>query len=287
MTVVGSNWSLEVDLQVVTYVSVSFLALLIYDWIICLDREVHRIWWSKWSLVKVLYLYARYSPFLSMIISVEERISSICNLWTFTTIYAGFGIGVADLILMLRTYSLYNKSRRVLAIFGLTWLTIAAVCTWAITRFTNTFAVDQSASSCFLSKESGVVFICYISLLASETVVTLLTVWKTFNSYRKSGFQLGQVMSMVYCEGLFFYFLIIPFTIANVAVLFAAPSGLYALLDTPLTVMHSVLCCRLVLHVREVSDYNTDLKDEEDLLPAFVVTVIEPYMSSEVPRYYV
>jgi len=285
--------NLEVELQVVTYVTVAFLALLVYDWIISLDREVSRIWRSDWSLVKVLYLYTRYAPLSVMTIAAEERITDTCSLMTFTTIFAGWGIGVANLILMLRTYSIYNKSRKILGIFGLSWILIAIACTIAILRFTKSFDVTvvpvglRPPFSCFLSGESKIGLICYLALLGGESVITMLTVWKTFDSYRESGFHFSQVVSMMYCEGLFYYFSVIPFTIANVAVLLTVPPGLLLLLDSPLTVMHSILCCRLVLHIREVSGYDKDDEDE-DILPVFIITdVIEPYMSSKVQQYYV
>jgi len=291
----NSDVRLEVDLQVVIYVTISFIALLIYDWIISLNREVSRIWRSKWTLVKVLYLYTRYSPLVSLSISMEERLSSTCNLMTFTTIFAGFGIGMADLILILRTYSIYNKSRKILAFFGLSFIIITAVSFWAISHSTDFFSDQEkslnTSSSCLLANErSSFGLICYIALLSGESVITLLTVWKTFDSYRQSGFHLSQVASMIYCEGLFYYFMILPLTIANVTVILAAPEGLLSLLDSPLTAMHSILCCKLVLHVREVSEYDTDENDDDDgeLLPTFIITeVIEPYRLTKVPRYYV
>ncbi|KAJ3991223.1 hypothetical protein F5050DRAFT_1261272 [Lentinula boryana] len=94
---------------------------------------------------------------------------------------------------------------------------------------------------------------------------------------------------MIYCEGLFYYFMILPITIANMAVFLLAPAGLLSLLDSPLTVMHSILCCRLVLHVREVSEHNPeDVEDEDDLLPTFIIEeAIEPYKYKRVQQYYV
>ncbi|KAJ4471950.1 hypothetical protein J3R30DRAFT_3522222 [Lentinula aciculospora] len=281
---------LEGELQIVAYVTVSFLALLIYDWFISLAQEVIRVWHSRWSVIKVLYLYTRYAPFVVLAIATQERTSSTCNYMTFTTIFAAVTIGISDLILMLRTYSIYNKSRTILFIFGLSWMVISAVCIWAMIQFTNSFSTDEGdeSLSCFLSKESKVVLICYFALLGGECVITLLTFWKTFDSYCRCGFHLGQVVSMIYCEGLFYYFMILPLTIANVTVLLLGPAGFLALLDSPLTVMHSILCCRLVLHVREVSERNTDDEDEDDLLPTFVIVeAIEPYMSKQLQQYYV
>ncbi|KAJ3934648.1 MAG: hypothetical protein NXY57DRAFT_646304 [Lentinula lateritia] len=118
-------------------------------------------------------------------------------------LFAGFTIGISELILMLRTYSIYNKSRRVLAIFGLSWVVISAACVWAVIRFTASIPASEgtgSSSSCVLPSESNVVLVCYISLLAGEWVVTLLTIWKTFDLYHKSGFHISQVTSIHHCE---------------------------------------------------------------------------------------
>jgi len=291
---VSNPIEVDVDLQLVTYVTISFFTLMAYDCIISLGREVTRIWYSRWSLVKVLYLYARYAPFISMSIAVQERLSSTCRFMTFTTVFAGATIGVTDLILMLRTYSIYNKSRKILAVFVLSWLIISGVAIWSVTKLTGSFIFQDietslSSSSCFLEQESSSAgIVCYIGLFAAEAVIGLATFWKTVDSYRKSG-SLNQIVSMVYCEGLFYYILIIPLTFANVAVILFAKDTFLGLLDSPITVMHSILCCRLVLHIREVSEYNAeDETDDDDILPAFViVTAREPYMSTKVPQYYV
>jgi len=291
----SEDFSIVVNLQLVTYVTVSFFSLMTYDWITSLEREVTRIWCSKWSLVKVLYLYAKYAPFVSMSFAVHERFSSTCGTMTFTTLFAGATIVISDVILMLRTYSIYNKSRKILAIFGLSLIIGLGVAFWSLSNLTDSFHLSDamahvSSSSCFLAQEStGKAIVCYVSLFAGEAVIGLLTFWKTVDSYRKSG-SLNQIISMVYCEGLFYYFLIIPLTFANTLVIIFVPEGLKLLLDSPLTVMHSILCCRLVLHIREVSDYNTEDETEgDDILPASVIEMVsrEPYMSTKVQQHYV
>ncbi|KAG8949614.1 hypothetical protein FRC04_008360 [Tulasnella sp. 424] len=35
--------------------------LLIYDWLLCLDREVQYIWKSRWSFAKVWFICHRYA----------------------------------------------------------------------------------------------------------------------------------------------------------------------------------------------------------------------------------
>jgi len=220
-------------------------------------------------------------------------LDTCCDL--FRVVFSGATIVISDVILMLRTYSIYNKSRKILAIFGLSLVIGLGMAFWSLSNLTDSFHLSDamahvSSSSCFLAKEStGKAIVCYVSLFAGEAVIGLLTFWKTVDSYRKSG-SLNQIISMVYCEGLFYYFLIIPLTFANTLVIIFVPEGLKLLLDSPLTVMHSILCCRLVLHIREVSDYNTeDETEDDDILPASVIEMVsrEPYMSTKVQQHYV
>ncbi|KAJ3886140.1 hypothetical protein GG344DRAFT_69913 [Lentinula edodes] len=253
----------ELQLKIVTYVTISFLALLveaefcpvvpqIYDWFISLSREVIRVWQSKWSLVKVLYLYTRYAPFIVMAISAQddsslnkywdkiERVSFTCNKMTFTTsmmffepsvqsVFAGFTIGISDLILMLRTYSIYNKSRRVLAIFGLSWVPL------------------------FLRvKVLEVHHLVSCPIINPDFISVKLLVWYTV--------KVGD--NKTYIE----------LTLNN------SVAGFLALLDA------------LVLHVRDVSKHrmeDDDGDDEDDVLPTFIiVTVMEPYMSKQPQQHY-
>ncbi|KAJ6562806.1 hypothetical protein DFH09DRAFT_1159664 [Mycena vulgaris] len=79
------------DLQIVSYVKASFLTMLAYDTILNIDQEYRHIWKSRWSVVKVLYLWTRYSTFIDTIVAVQERLDfhrdpSTCNhVMDFTT----------------------------------------------------------------------------------------------------------------------------------------------------------------------------------------------------------
>ncbi|KAG9041258.1 hypothetical protein FS837_012493, partial [Tulasnella sp. UAMH 9824] len=41
--------------------------LLIYDWLLCLDREVQYIWKARWSFGKVWFVIHRYAMMASVI----------------------------------------------------------------------------------------------------------------------------------------------------------------------------------------------------------------------------
>ncbi|KAJ7873308.1 hypothetical protein B0H14DRAFT_144357 [Mycena olivaceomarginata] len=137
--------SLETDLQVVSYVKAAFLTLLAYDTILHIGQEYRYVWKSRWSVVKILYLWTRYSTFIDTILAVQERVdfsrdaSSCSRIMTFTTIFAGFGIGVAEIILMIRTYALYERSKKLLVFFTVIWFAAGGVNFWAVIQWTRSF----------------------------------------------------------------------------------------------------------------------------------------------------
>jgi hypothetical protein len=254
-----------VELQIVAYVKVAFLALLIYDCIVSFDSEFTYVWLSKWGLVKILYLITRYTPFIDTTLAVLERLdtqksfTSCDHTKTFTTIFSGAGIGLSDLILMIRTYSMYQGSRKILAIFGIAWLVIGGFDIWAEINWTNIFSDVQSLPgipSCFLAGPNKLGVVCYISLMVGEIVVVLMTLWKGFQNYVSFKFSEATQKLIVtfYKDGVLFYVILLSISIANVVLLLTEPPQLQELLDTPLRVLHSILCCRLVVHVRAVAD---------------------------------
>jgi hypothetical protein len=62
--------------QIHTYTEVSMLMLLGYEYCLTFAQEVAYVWRSKWTIVKLLYLFSRYSPFIDTIIAVEEKINA-------------------------------------------------------------------------------------------------------------------------------------------------------------------------------------------------------------------
>ncbi|KAJ7166589.1 hypothetical protein C8R46DRAFT_264135 [Mycena filopes] len=232
-------------LQVVSYITAGSLTLLVYDTLLQINEEYRHVWRSRWTVIKCLYLWTRYSTFISIIMSfvnlTDHRLPSphsvpACNKVTmFTTAFSGSIIGITELILMVRTYTLYERSRRLLAFFFLLWFSIAGVAIWAVSKWISAASFTASDASCWLSEPSGV----GIGLVLLHRF-----------SHNKS-----DLFKSLYCDGVWFYLAIWPFTIATVAFLFWAPPGLSSLpADGPVLVMHSVLACRLITHARAIAE---------------------------------
>ncbi|KAF9068989.1 hypothetical protein BDP27DRAFT_1326248 [Rhodocollybia butyracea] len=227
-----------------------------YDYILSLSQEVAYIWASNWGSVKALYFFRvkKLNPHIS---------SASCHrTMTFNAIFANLGIGISDLILVIRTYALYQRSRKLLVILVITWAGVFVVNVLTASKWdtSDILAFSESitllgGSSCFLIGEDKTELVNYISLLLGETVVVALTLWRGFReshtSYPRHGF-FGATQSVLitfYRDGLMFYMCILPITLGNALVTVYAPVRVQ-----PLRVIHSILCCKLIVHVREIAN---------------------------------
>ncbi|KAK7451242.1 hypothetical protein VKT23_012580 [Stygiomarasmius scandens] len=267
--------SLLSDLQVVQYIKVACLSLLIFETTITLDLEYRYIWSRKWSFVKILYLYSRYSTFIDTTIAVSEQLDLkflSCNskeVTTFITIFSGLGIALTEILLMIRTYAIYNSSRRVLIAFIMLWLTIGGVNFWAVTNWSKSFNVSRIPVTemgdhvkCFLGRTSNIGLVCYLSFFAGETIILIMTAIKAFFVWRftrETKTKSANWVLSFYQDGIFFYFFLLPFTTLSILAPLTFPGGLYLVADTPLRVMHTILTCRMVLRVRCAIEEKDDL----------------------------
>jgi len=269
------------DLQVVFYIKGGFLALLVYDSLLQINEEYLHVWKSRWTLIKCLYLWTRYSTILWTIISFAN--STECNIFTiFATAFGTSTIGVTELILMVRTYTLYERSKKLLVFFFIMWFSGAGVTFWSVTKWTSSSsgftappAVESGIPPCWTPDPShlGIQLVCYLLLLVGETFIVLLTLGKVFRKFYDNKCALLQSL---YCDGVWFYLAILPFSIATVVVLLTAPPGLNVLPNTPVLVMHAVLSCRLITHTRGIAE------EEDHHYSAVKRVLTEKYMLSDV-----
>ncbi|KAJ7468701.1 hypothetical protein FB451DRAFT_379933 [Mycena latifolia] len=204
-----SVFTLTSDL-LVSYVDVAFLALLTYDTLLNIGKEYRHIWRSKWGLIKCLYLWARYSTFIDTVFAVQKRFvmsdPSSCSFFTdFDTIFAGVGIGIVSTPL----YALYERSQRLLGFFLIMWFSIGGLNIWAVMKRTESLqkVPPNLLTSCNDTTSSNIGLVSYMSLLAGETVIVLLTLWKGFHThtFSRSADRHTKFGTSFYHDGVLFY----------------------------------------------------------------------------------
>jgi len=251
------------DLQLASRIDVGMLATLTYDTLLNVDQEYRFVWKYRWSPVKCLYLWARYSPFIDIALAAHIRTQLFVNPTTCHTVtsfvraFAVFGTIITELILTIRTYALYEKSLSLLIFLAAMWLAIGGVNIWGLVKWTESLVpvTMAPANSCDLDSPTIIGAVSYFSLLFGETVVFLLTVWKGIRTFwlSRSVYRHSQLLTTFYRDGIMFYLAIFVILVADVSVETNTFGGLRVIADSSLRVMQSVLSCHLVLHSRAVA----------------------------------
>ncbi|KAJ7726576.1 hypothetical protein DFH07DRAFT_852733 [Mycena maculata] len=254
---VALSWS---RLQTVKYVNVASLAILVFDYCLTFDLEVSLMWKSRLTLSKILFMLARYTPFfdvpvgLSYVLAPNVPLKHCFNLNVVATTMSVFGIAIGEAILVLRTYALSGRNRKVLIVFT----TIYAVEVLATLIMISLFLRSMIFGPPILAaipgcNETGgnliLVGVCFIMVLVNETVLTIYTLWLGFKRYRSAR---NEYILILYRDGIVYFLFLFACSAANCGILIAGAGELQELLPTFLRVMHSVLSTRILLHVRDV-----------------------------------
>jgi hypothetical protein len=227
--------------------------VLVLDYLFTLDEEINYIWMQPMGFGSILFLLNRYLPFVDTFLALYSQMSIVSpqqckSLYMVITWLLASGLCVSELILLLRTFAVWQRNSRIF--FGLTAM---AVSTWApgiaITfleiRSFRFEPVPDGAVGCNLVAASKLIMVTFVLLALSETVVCVLTVIKGVQHLRTSS---HSWVKHVYRHGLLFYFYLLIITIINMVVPLVAAEPLYKnYLAIPQRVFHSIFCNRVIL----------------------------------------
>ncbi|KAF9466689.1 hypothetical protein BDZ94DRAFT_1305929 [Collybia nuda] len=204
------------------YVFAATLTVLTYDYLCTLEREVAHIWTRPWSFGTCLFLLNRYLPFVDTVMALRltraVTTPEICRVQhiIFISILTG-GILLSEVILMLRTYAIWNGNRLVLGILCGLGFALCAVLVALLRVGEGTFQFEpvlEYRYGCNIQVGSGLTTLLYVMILFSETAIVILTMIKAIQDrpHRSSW------VSRLYKDGLLFYLYMLAITIANVVV---------------------------------------------------------------------
>jgi len=244
--------------------------LLSYDVLCTLDEEVAYVWPSPWSLGKGLYLVNRYLPFVDIIglihlvtrhntadqCRIENGIVT-CQLVFLPSLlslptgyfFSGvmfFRVLFAEMILMIRTYAIWDRRRSILITFCGLGL-FAGIPSIMLTHFAmasvNYVEAPSYMTGCMTDRLKGqFTGASFILLVVTETTTVVLTMIKAAQHLRHSR---STWVSKMYTDGLLFYIYISTLSITNVfLMLFVKSAGwLYPLQS----IFHSLFCSRVLM----------------------------------------
>ncbi|KIJ50327.1 hypothetical protein M422DRAFT_245580 [Sphaerobolus stellatus SS14] len=247
--------------QISNYFQAISLVILVYDYIITLSEEVALIWTAPWTTARVLFFLTRYSAWIdTSLLSIVHfakgghlSIPACRALYKASGWFLSIGVFIAELVLVFRTYALWNKSMRVLfGLFGIGF-PITAASLYATYKGMAAFMFIQVPGQQDCLSVSSLVSIKiflldFSGVIIFETIILILTVVSAFKQSNLRKTSLGETL---YKDGLMYYVYLTLFTVANLLVLAVpavATSG--ASLVLLQRVIHSIVTSHILLHIR-------------------------------------
>ncbi|KAJ3483051.1 hypothetical protein NLI96_g6571 [Meripilus lineatus] len=240
--------------QGIGYFYFGIAAMLVYDHIIMIADEVNYVWGASGTLGKILYFFARYPPYIDAVLALIRLLVESPSLeWCQKTFFsvacmsnvvlflrgaqrgagaALVGIVIAEAILCMRTWALWNRDLRV----GIPLLSFAlcglAAAIWVLHKSLSFTKYEEFGDQytqpigCPLPAGATINYFNFIIIALLETVVFILTLVAGFKH---------------------------SFSIANIVIPLVAVSDMVHVFVSLQRAMHAICATRILLHVRQAS----------------------------------
>jgi len=165
--------------QVSKYFSAASVTILYFDYFLTIDQEIEHVWNSPFSFITVLFFITRYLPFLDTAPMMAHYYAphpsnKACSIlyhteaWCYT-----FGITIAEGILAVRTYAIWDRKKLVGATLLAFLIGFAFSAGYFLQKFIASLEFMPSPvpvlKGCFAFKANDLLYITYSVLLANET----------------------------------------------------------------------------------------------------------------------
>ncbi|EJF58206.1 hypothetical protein DICSQDRAFT_182693 [Dichomitus squalens LYAD-421 SS1] len=171
--------------QLVSFVTAT---IVIYDYIVCMEREIELIWKKRWSVIKLAFLWHRYFGVACVLFQVYAFNSPIindevCTFWFYWETWGYCGIlFTSEAVLLLWIYVVYNKNKWILALTGICYIaeitSVVSILTISFEHFeARAFHANPNVDFCFLHVESPFPLL-WVPILAYDSLLLLLFVYR-------------------------------------------------------------------------------------------------------------
>ncbi|KAH7908329.1 hypothetical protein BJ138DRAFT_1157887 [Hygrophoropsis aurantiaca] len=245
-------------LQLSTYTALVGMSILAYDYMLTYELERKYLWPARWTIIKCLYIFNRYIPFVDSALVLTRVLTpgldlNTCyvlmelNCWFYT-----IAIGMAEIILMICTWAVWARRRAVGILLVVIFLAFSTPAYWTTADFgaSITFGPPPLPNlGCMVTHNNATIAGNWVLLIMIELCVLILMVIKTLRDYKENpGMTLSKVILR---DGIAYYINLFALGTINVIIILTQPHDLYLLFAVPVRIIHSVLTSRVVLRTRE------------------------------------
>ncbi|KAG1850613.1 hypothetical protein DFJ58DRAFT_729194 [Suillus subalutaceus] len=280
--------------------------VVLYDHVLCSQREVDLIWKRQKSLVSYLYFTTRYFGdaisiisailFMSSTFSVNLTcpifIHSLMNdtlciscriLFQFQSYGPFVAVWATQTIMQLRIYAMYRKSKKILAFTGICFiLEIAAICTVLALNFDHSLTYTNEPipgllNMCATSTINRSFTAIYVPIFCFELLLFVLAIFVVFkhmkNTRTISGKRIHNTMATLVKYNTIYFFVEMAGCGIATALYLGLPSIYLEITNSALIATTIILGTRLVLGTR---NFYSDPSAEDDSNLSHGTTVLNP-----------
>ncbi|KAF9448152.1 hypothetical protein P691DRAFT_801261 [Macrolepiota fuliginosa MF-IS2] len=243
----------------VNYVNLAGLTIMVMDWLVTLELEIRLVWTSKWNFMKTLYLVTRYLPFAVISILLYYQLGyALSETACKTTYELGswsyiVSAGFSESILTIRTWAAWGQGNRLgcalLGAFGLVWSSIIIIVAFYLKATGHMVSPVPRLIGCQLDSAGLYLVACFVLLVLYDLGMFLLITIRGLFAVQSGGH--SQLVTIAFRDGIIYYIYLFGLSVLNVIVISALPREYVTLLLVFAGVVHSVVACRVVLHIRE------------------------------------
>ncbi|KZV85437.1 hypothetical protein EXIGLDRAFT_841500 [Exidia glandulosa HHB12029] len=248
------------DVYVVRYVTISSLALAVYDGIVLFPYEVRYIWRARNSFAKWVYLLNRYISFGGIALLVRGTgalqwgnvTDDYCRGMVGVCLVLGaLAIGVANYLVLLKVWFLWDQRRMVVALTTVAWLfsyiaTLAVVGASVHQLMPHTFSfAPYGLNVCGVIEKPAILRGIWAAPIALEVVVFVFTLLNAVHRPRPANLSLTRAL---YRDGILFFAALFFLRIFNLVATVALPASLQFIGSCLIWGVNAALLHRLILN---------------------------------------
>jgi len=267
--------------KIVRYFNLASWLFCTYDWIINLDREIELIWKLKFTSMTYFYFFNRYISGIFLTISMFTYVQeyyigdTFCQeWWTFEGFTFTICFQLVELVLGLRVWALWKKSKVIGFIIGFFFiLEILAMFIVIGLDFTNNFTATDTPFGqygiedfhlCTPTTNIAYVYSFWFPTLAYGTVIAALAGWIGIKRYRYTcggaTTPTGKWLLDIFIRDSLIYYILLALLELCMSILWYIGVGPTPQLLVGIAMAAPiVLCSKLILNLRGAYyDYNAD-----------------------------
>ncbi|KAH9966172.1 hypothetical protein BGW80DRAFT_743386 [Lactifluus volemus] len=249
-----SNWRLSSDLADASG------TLIFFDWLLTLDDELNFLWRrGRITCIQVLFVFARYAGVANAILSflppgiAKDQAKEILR---------GGIMLAAELIIMMRTWAMWERSRRML-IFLIVFALVCAIpgVVLQVVDFSSSAKIPASIPiegmkpcDIFTGAVGRIWVVEYLFIMLFEAGMLVLTVYKALPLRDSTSRHMrSKLLDMLWIDGVIYFVFMILIGFLNIGLVLQASDPQIRSGGSELqAVLHSVLSTRIVLHISTV-----------------------------------